>query len=195
MTWPKSLLCVECEGKITGEDNAYLLTCCGYRLVCNRCNTIFRGKVYCNECGVKPSLAEICQKFFGSIEKELYKSKVSQEGTSKREENRQFGNDQRSGATVQGESNWSNKEKEDVFHMIYEEAILERGTAPAERAAEVYTSLREYRHANQCKLYHNIQYLCEVEYKLKEKQEQIQISKLLYMTYWLSNVWCVGTDL
>ena len=150
---PKVLFCMKCN-RFSGMTDSFMPTCCGKKLLCYDCYKRHGKNVYCASCKQITRPTRISGEFF----RDIYETIT----LGMNEKVRSQGQQETDGRGKRVWRNWT------LHNAIYEEVWLEEGTLAKTMSNNVYKFLKEYNHRN-CRLYHNLGYLCDSVCKLRQK--------------------------
>ena len=147
---PSVLMCVKCELRISTKDSSFMLQCCGKELICWECSKGLT-KVECRLCGAKEAPMEIRASFFENIFQEADRIITKQSDR---------------GSITEGKYE---SYPEPILENSYEEDWVARGRWAMKKNEEINLIMKDYNHANRCKIYPNILYLCDSVSKIRNK--------------------------
>ena len=146
---PQVLRCIYCDNRNATKGNSYMPMCCGNQIICSKCFNGREKEIQCERCGRWVVPARIAGDFFRNIYQEV-------EGLSSKD-----------GARDSNQEDRRRDEREFLGAMYEESNIMnEEGRKLYD---EIHGMLREKNHDRRCRLYHNVQYICESVAMMRRK--------------------------
>ena len=138
-----SFICVDCGRNICLDEDNFMPPCCGNRVSCHRCYNTGRVKK-CYQCGKNVVYHRIRAEFFEGIKEEMGRQRIKERGNVIRE-----------------------------YQALVKKRRKQRGAGEnAEQLKkEVNGLLMEYNHSKECRLYLNLDYICEAVSKITKTND------------------------
>ena len=157
--FPEAWQCLDCKRKIPLDKDNFIPPCCGKGIVCYDCYTKDQQNIKCRLCNTRTLHVRISADFFKNIEDSAWA--LSSERM--------------------GDIECNNRKGSGELALLCEEMELRPGTRAKTLAEDINKMVEEYRHAENCRLYTNMGYLCEslTQIRGREKGRRVTINDIL----------------